>query len=162
MMPFTQDFTYFFTTIYGGIIIGLLFDIYRVLKMNSKILKYLHVFLDIIFWTISTTLIFITINTIESFELRYYHFIALFIGFILYYNTISKPILTITNKIISFISSLLKKVTKYIVNILENLYYVIVYSLHFVFDIIFYIPNIILSIYKKITLKSRRRLKIKN
>ena len=30
-------------------------------------------------------IIFITINAIESFNLRYYHFVALFIGFILYY-----------------------------------------------------------------------------
>ena len=36
MMPFTQDVEAFYITIYGGIIIGILFDLYRSLKSNFK------------------------------------------------------------------------------------------------------------------------------
>ncbi|MGL4913006.1 MAG: spore cortex biosynthesis protein YabQ [Romboutsia sp.] len=160
-MPFTEDFIYFFATIYGGIIIGLLFDFYRASKQNSKIMQKCSLILDVLFWIIATIIIFITINAIESFELRYYHFVALFIGFILYYNTVSKFILTIINKIISFITNLFKKTIQYIVSISENLYYVIAYSLHLLFDIIFYIPNMILATSRFIKRKSVRKLKIK-
>ena len=47
MMPFTEDFAYFFTTIYGGIIIGVLFDFYRASKNNFKIMQ---VFVIIFKW----------------------------------------------------------------------------------------------------------------
>lgn len=161
MLPFTQDVICFYVTIYGGIIIGLLFDVYRALKSNFKIIKHCSLFFDALFWFLTTIIIFITINTIESFELRYYHFVALFIGFILYYNTISKFILTIINKIISFLTNLFKKTIKYIVSISNNLYYVIIYSLHFLFDIIFYIPNIFLATKRFVKRKSIGKLKIK-
>lgn len=161
MIPFTQDITFFYATIYGGIIIGLLFDIYRAFKANFKAIRYCYFCFDALFWSLTTIIIFITINAIESFELRYYHFVALFIGFILYYNTISKFILTIMNKIISLITNLFKKTIKYIVSISNNLYYVIIYSLHFIFDIIFYIPNIFLASRKFIKRKSVGKLKIK-
>lgn len=161
MIPFTQDVSYFYATIYGGIIIGLLFDIYKVFKINFKVIKYCSLFFDTLFWILTTIIIFITINAIESFELRYYHFVALFIGFILYYNTISKFVLTAMNKVIYFITNLFKKTVKYIVSISNNLYYVIIYSLHLLFDIIFYIPNMFLVTKRFVKRKSIRKLKIK-
>lgn len=158
MMPFTQDVGTFYITIYGGIIIGLLFDIYRAFRRNFKIVQKLSLVFDIIFWILVTVISFITINAIENFDLRYYHFVALFCGFILYYNTISRFIFATINKIISFTTNLIKKTVYYIVNILNNLYYVIIYSLHLIFDIIFYIPNILIASKRGIR---KKRLKIK-
>lgn len=161
MIPFTQDVSVFYATIYGGIIIGLLFDFHRALRSSFKIMKYLSIIFDIVFWILVTSIVFITINAIEFFDLRYYHFVALFIGFFLYYNTISKFVLSIINKIISFITNFFKKTVHYIVSISNNLYYVIVYSLHLFFDIIFYIPNMLLATKRIIGKKSRKRLKFK-
>lgn len=161
MLPFTQEVGAFYATIYGGIVIGILFDFYRSLKSNFKIIKYCSIVLDVLFWILATVVIFITVNFIDSFNLRYYHFVALFCGFILYYGTVSKFVLAVLNKIIGFTTNLIKKTVKYTVIILNNLYYVIIYSLHLIFDIIFYIPNIILGTGKFIKRKSRMRLKIK-
>ncbi|MEG1310762.1 MAG: spore cortex biosynthesis protein YabQ [Romboutsia sp.] len=161
MIPFTEDLSFFYATIYGGIIIGLLFDMYRALKSNFKFMKYFSLVFDAIFWILVTVVIFITVNAVESFELRYYHFVALFIGFILYYNTISKFILTIINKIIYLVTCFFKKTVQYIVSISNNLYYIIIYSIHFLFDIIFYIPNIILATKNVVKRKSKKRLKIR-
>ena len=86
MIPFTEDLSSFYATIYGGLAIGLLFDINRSLKSNFKILKYFSIVFNIIFWILATIIIFITVNAIESFDLRYYHFVALLIGFLLYYK----------------------------------------------------------------------------
>lgn len=146
---FIEDINIFYLTLYGGIAIGLLFDFYRVLRANFKIVKKISFVFDIIFWTLITTVVFITINLLEKFDLRYYHFVALFLGFILYYNTISKYIFSIFNKLTSFITSLFKKTVNYIVSFLNNLYYIIIYSIHLIFDIICYIPNIFLSSKKK-------------
>ncbi|WP_434798014.1 spore cortex biosynthesis protein YabQ [Terrisporobacter vanillatitrophus] len=146
---FVEDIGIFYLTIYGGIAIGLLFDFYRALRTNFKIVKKISFIFDVIFWMIITTVIFIIINLLERFDLRYYHFVALFLGFILYYNTISKYIFIIFSKIISFITSLFKKTIHYIVSFLNNLYYIIIYSIHLIFDIICYIPSILLSTKRK-------------
>lgn len=161
MIPFTQDVSSFYATIYGGLLIGLLFDINRSLKSNFKILKYFSIVFNIIFWILATAIIFITVNAIESFDLRYYHFVALLIGFILYYNTISKFILKALNKIIGLIVLVVKKTITYILAISENLYYMIVYILHFLIDTIFFIPNLFLATKKVIKRKHRIKLKVK-
>lgn len=153
MKYFIEDINIFYLTLYGGIIIGLLFDFYRALRNNFKILKYIYFLLDIVFWLLATMVVFITINALERFDIRYYHFVALFLGFILYYNTISKYILMFLNKMISFFTSLFKKTVHYIVSFLNNLYYIIIYSIHLLFDIICYIPSMIS------TNKKRRKTK---
>ncbi len=145
MNYFIQDLNVFYATIYGGIVIGILFDINRSLKNNFKFISKLSFIFDVLFWLIITVIIFIVVNTISKFQLRYYHFLALAVGFVLYYNTISKFVLKFNNMVISFIKSLIKKIILTSVAILENLYYVIVYTIHFLFDIIFYIPNIIFN-----------------
>ena len=142
MKFFIEDINIFYVTLYGGIFIGLLFDFYRAFKNNFKILKYISFVFDVIFWIVVTAFIFIVVNAVEKFDLRYYHFVALFLGFILYYNTISKYILIFFNKIISFITGLFKKTIHYIVSFFNNLYYILIYSIHFIFDIICYIPTI--------------------
>ena len=161
MIPFTEDAISFYATIYGGLIIGLLFDVNRSLKSNFKILKCFSVVFDIVFWVLATAIIFITINAIESFDLRYYHFVALIIGFILYYNTISKFILKILNTILRSIVLLIKNTIIYIGLISESLYYMFIYIIHFTLDVIFFIPNLFLSTKKVIKRKHRIKLKIK-
>ena len=161
MIPFTENAISFYATIYGGLIIGLLFDINRSLKSNFKILKCFSVVFDIVFWVLATAIIFITINAIESFDLRYYHFMALIIGFILYYNTISKFILKILNTILRSIVLLIKNTIIYIGLISESLYYMFIYIIHFTLDVIFFIPNLFLATKKVIKRKHRIKLKIK-
>ncbi|GAA3655927.1 spore cortex biosynthesis protein YabQ [Asaccharospora irregularis] len=161
MMPFTQDVSVFYATIYGGIAIGILFDAYRALKGNFKIINYLSLIFDAVFWFFVTLMVFITINAIENFDLRYYHFAALFIGFILYYKTISKFVLLGLDKTIHFSTQTSKKTVLCMVSILDNLYYVIIYSLHLLFDIIFYIPSIFFTSKKKLRKKYASIIKTK-
>ena len=149
MIPFTEDLSSFYATIYGGLLIGLLFDINRSLKSNFKILKYFSIVFNIVFWIMATVIIFITVNAIESFDLRYYHFVALLIGFLLYYN-----------KIIGFIVFLIKKTIIYISVVSESLYYMVVYTIHLLLDTIFFIPNLFSATKKVIKRKHRIKLKV--
>lgn len=164
MIPFTQDLGAFFATIYGGIFIGVLFDLYRAFKQNFNIIKIFSFFYDVLFWIIVTLLVFVTINVIESFDLRYYHFIALFIGFIIYYNTISKFILKVLNKSIGFVINTIRQILVCTCKISVNLYYVIIYSIHLLFDTIFYIPNLILrmAMFMKCKVGKLKRVKVKS
>lgn len=161
MILFAEDLSSFYATIYGGLIIGLVFDINRSLKFNFKILKCFSAVFNIIFWILATIIIFITINSIESFNLRYYHFAALLIGFLLYYNIISKFVLKLLNQIIGFIVFLINKTIIYISLISESLYFMVVYMFHFLLDAIFFIPNLFLATKKVIKRKHRIKLKVK-
>ena len=131
MNYFIQDMNVFYATIYGGILIGILFDINRSLKENFKIIKKTSFILDVLFWIVITLIVFIVVNTISKFILKF------------------------NNIVIGFIKLLIKKIILNLVTILENLYYIIVYSIHLLFDIIFYIPSIIFTIGRK---SSRRPL----
>ena len=104
----------------------------------------------------ATVIIFITVNAIESFDLRYYHFVAL----LLYYNTISKFVLKMLNKIIGFIVFLIKKTIIYISVVSESLYYMVVYTIHLLLDTIFFIPNLFSATKKVIKRKHRIKLKV--
>lgn len=162
MIPFTQDLGAFFATIYGGIFIGVLFDLYRACKQNFNIIKIFSLFYDITFWIIVTGLVFLTINVIESFDLRYYHFIALFLGFIIYYNTVSVLILKILNLIIGYVTKIFNKGISCMCNISVNLYYVIIYSIHLLFDTIFYIPNLVFQLLRVLSLKIGKVKRVKS
>ncbi|MFI3209943.1 MAG: spore cortex biosynthesis protein YabQ [Peptostreptococcaceae bacterium] len=140
MSFFTEDLISFFATIYGGLFIGLCFDINRVMKNNLKIIKPLHSIFDIVFWFIVTLISFILINAVESFDLRYYHFIALFIGFLLYYKTISKFIFNSLNFVVSVIIKVFVVTFKYILKISEAIYYLLAYLIHLLYDILFLLP----------------------
>ena len=86
---------------------------------------------------------------------------ALLIGFLLYYNTISKFVLKMLNKIIGFIVFLIKKTIIYISVVSESLYYMVVYTIHLLLDTIFFIPNLFLATKKVIKRKHRIKLKVK-
>ncbi|MDX5707313.1 spore cortex biosynthesis protein YabQ, partial [Clostridioides difficile] len=62
MIPFTQDVSIFYATIYGGILIGVLFDFYRGLRGNFKFINYFAIIFDVLFWFLATVIIFVTIN----------------------------------------------------------------------------------------------------
>ena len=70
MNYFIQDMNVFYATIYGGILIGILFDINRSLKENFKIIKKTSFILDVLFWIVITLIVFIVVNTISKFQLR--------------------------------------------------------------------------------------------
>ena len=160
MKFFIEDVNIFYLTLYGGIAIGLIFDLYRALRSNFKIVRKISLVFDVIFWFLITIVIFTTINLLEKFDLRYYHFVALLIGFLLYYNTISKFVLKMLNKIIGLIVFLIKKTIIYISVVSESLYYMVVYTIHLLLDTIFFIPNLFSATKKVIKRKHRIKLKV--
>ena len=150
MNYFIEDLNVFYATIYGGIVIGILFDINSSLKKNFKLISKVSFMFDILFCITVTFTTFIVVNTIERFQLRYYHFIALLVGFLLYHNTISRFVLKFNDIIIGTTKLIIKKTILTLVKILDILYYIIVYSIHFLFDIMLYIPNIIFNFKNKL------------
>lgn len=114
MLSYTQGqiFILFFLL---GIVIGSIYDIFRVIRKNFKTSDFVTQIEDIIFLIISGILILCFILKFCIGEIRFYVFIAIFLGILLYFLTISKPYVIILNIIAKFC----KKILSFFVNLIK-------------------------------------------
>ena len=108
-----SQFNLFIQFIMVGIIIGIIFDIFRIIRKCFSISD-VHTYIeDILFGIITSLLLIYLLYIYNQGRVRLYMFIALSLGLIVYFNTISKYFIKIQVIIVSFI----KKATKAIINI---------------------------------------------
>ena len=93
-----------------GILIGLLFDFFRILRKSFKTPDFVTYIEDIVFWFLTGLIILYSIFTFNNGELRAYIFIALFIGIVIYILALSKYIIKINVTIIKFIKLIASKI----------------------------------------------------
>jgi len=99
-----QNQVYIFTVfILDGIIIGLLFDIFRILRKSFKTPDILTYCEDFAFWILTFLLILYSVFKFNNGELRLFIFIGLIIGILIYLLAFSKLFITISVQIIFFI-----------------------------------------------------------
>lgn len=97
----------FLTSIYGGLLVGLVYDLYKVFRHFLKPKKIATIIEDILFWVIITIVVFTVLIKSTWGELRGYIFIGLFIGVFLYFKLISKILYPILIKLFKLIFSML-------------------------------------------------------
>lgn len=104
----------FYIFILTGIIIGLIFDIFRILRRSFKTTDILTYIQDIIFWIITGAIVIYTIFKFNNGEIRSYVFLGVALGLTIYLLLFSKVFIKVNVKIILII----KKVIQYITNII--------------------------------------------
>ena len=104
-----------------GLIIGFIFDIFRVLRKVTKTPDFFTYIEDIFFWTISMFIILISIFIFNNGELRLYIFIGIISGVILY---------------LIFISKYFIRLGFFCINTLKKIMLMLFYPLKFVLNII--------------------------
>lgn len=90
-----------------GIVIGILFDIFRIWRRSFKTADWLTCLQDILFWLLTGLIVLFSIFQFNHGEIRSYVFIGIAIGIILYMLTISKFIVKYCVKIIQSIKKAL-------------------------------------------------------
>jgi len=98
----------FFATLYGGIIIGFLYDIYRIFRYYSKPKKVATFIEDLIFWLIVSVISLFILIFSNWGEIRGYVFLGFISGAFLYSRILSKPVITILVYVVNFIVKVLK------------------------------------------------------
>jgi len=98
----------------NGIIIGLVFDAFRILRKSFKTSDLITVIQDILFWIITGTIILYSIFIFNDGEIRFFMFVAIFLGAALYMLLLSQYIIKISVGVID----IFKKVIKFILKIL--------------------------------------------
>ncbi len=100
-----------------GIIIGILFDCFRVLRRSFKTADWITYIQDIIFWILTGIIILFSIFKFNNGEIRSYIILGIFFGALIYMLTISKFVIKYSVRVIN----LLKKIISYPINIIINI-----------------------------------------
>ena len=106
-----QLFTIF---LLDGLIIGIIFDIFRIFRKTFQHKDYIIYIQDALFWILTGFIILYTSTIYNDGELRFYMIIATILGFTIYLFTLSSLFIKVSVKIILFI----KKVVSTIIKIL--------------------------------------------
>ena len=126
MCTFSQEqvFVLFFIV---GTIIGLIFDLFRVIRKCFKTPDSITLLEDLIFISISGILIIYGIIIINNGEIRLFLFLAIFLGMLIYFLTISNlyviilcEIVNLCKKILKMPLLCLKKLYKYTITLIKK------------------------------------------
>ena len=93
----------------NGIIIGLLFDFFRILRKTMKTKDIVTYIEDFIFWILTGAIILYSIFTFNNGEVRFYMFLAILMGAITYLLFVSKYVIEINVAIITFLKKVIIK-----------------------------------------------------
>lgn len=93
-----------------GIVIGILFDLFRILRQSFKTPDIITYIEDIIFGILTGIFLIFMIFVFNNGELRFYIFFALILGISIYLLTISKYFIKFNVKIITTIKNIIIKV----------------------------------------------------
>lgn len=132
------------TMLIWGVILGIIFDIYRFLLPTTKIKGVTQYVFDTLFWLVITIATFMIMVFANFGEVRVYLIIGMSIGFILYSLTLSK----LTMRFLYFLQKLFVKVYKIfkhiilgIYNLIKNIVKIILKLLYIVFYPLIWVIN---------------------
>ena len=108
-MALNQAYLFLIFTI-NGIIVGILFDIFRILRRSFKTSNIFTYIEDVLFWILTGLILLYSIFTFSNGEIRFYMFLGVFLGCILYMLLFSRIFVKVNVKIILSIKGFLKKV----------------------------------------------------
>ena len=144
------SFIYFILT---GIVLGIIFDVFRIARRTIKTSDFITNLEDVLFGLMAGVIILITIFKFNNVELRLYIFIGLGIGIILNMLFISKYFIKINVCIINFIKKVLKFLFKPIISFVKFVKKILFKPFLFV---IFNIRKLIEQITKKLTINFKK------
>ena len=98
----------FFIFIVNGILIGLLFDFFRISRKIIKTNDFITYIEDVIFWILTGLIILYSIFVFNNGQLRLFMFLGIILGAISYMLFISSYIIKINIKIINIIKKAIK------------------------------------------------------
>lgn len=136
----------------SGILIGIFFDIFRILRKSFKTLDLFTYIEDFIFGIITGIFLIFMLFGFNGGQLRLYIFIAIILGLLIYMTTISKYFIKISVKIIVTIK-----------NIITKIIYIIVYPIKkLILFIRKYILKFILKPFRILTINIKNIIKPRN
>lgn len=103
-----------------GVIIGFLFDFFRILRRSIKTINIVTYIEDILFWVLAGLLILYNIWFFNNGEIRIFMFFGIVIGVLIYMLTLSNILIGIFTKFLQILFKFLKIPFKVILEFLKK------------------------------------------
>ena len=103
-----------------GMIIGVLFDIFRIIRRSFKTPDFITYIEDILFWILTGFVLLFTIFTFNNGEIRIYIFVGIVFGAIIYLLTLSQYFIKINVTILNFIKKVLYYPFRFIIKVIKE------------------------------------------
>ncbi len=107
--------------IINGLLIGLLFDFFRILRKSFKTSDIITYIEDILFWILTGIILLYSIFTFNNGEIRFYMFLGVILGCIIYMLLFSRYIVNTITKIVLFFKKIIIKIVNIIIYPLKML-----------------------------------------
>lgn len=107
---FNSQLGNFLIYFFAGLAICLLYDMFRAVRKTIKTSDFMTYVEDIIFWICVAIFLIYLIFVLSSGKLRFFMFIAICLGGIIYYFALSKHIMKISLHILGLLKVVLKKI----------------------------------------------------
>lgn len=115
----------FLIFVINGAIIGLVFDIFRILRKSFKTSDIITIIEDILFWIITGIIILYSIFIFNDGEIRFFMFIGILLGVMLYMLILSQHIIKISVRIILTMKRILTFIFKILISPIQAIYKII-------------------------------------
>lgn len=109
-----------------GVIIGVLFDIFRILRRTIKTSNIITYIEDVLFWILTGLLILYNIWYFNNGEIRIYMFLGIVIGVLIYMLTLSNILIKIFSKILQTIIKVIELPIKTIFAFFRKIFTIII------------------------------------
>lgn len=101
----------------SGLILGILYDIYRVLSLRLRLPRWIIPLIDIIYWVVATVIVFCLLYYSNLGQVRVFIFVAMLLGVTFYFVLLSKGV----RKVLHRIADILIWLGKVLVRIIDVL-----------------------------------------
>ena len=113
----------FLIFILNGLIIGFLFDFFRILRKTIKTSDFVTYMQYFIFWILTDVIILYFIFTFNNGEIRLFLFLGIMTGILIYMLLLSKFIIKINVAIINFFKKILEIPIKLLVKVIRKIFF---------------------------------------
>ena len=113
----------FLIFVINGIIIGLVFDFFRILRISFKTKDFITYIEDILFWIITGIILLYSIFIFNNGQIRFFMFLGVIIGVISYILLISKYIIKVNVFIINLVKKIFLIPLKFIYKIIKKIFF---------------------------------------
>lgn len=140
---------YFAATIVIGLVMGFCYDYYSVVRDVLKLRRVGTWLGDLIFWLVTTLVVFLLLLKTNLADLRFYVFIGISMGALIYYLTLSRAV----RKTMRYKFFLLQRIWELMVRVVLFLWSVLTYPIRLLILILSYPLNFFLSVFTKVRSK---------
>ncbi|KRQ86679.1 Spore protein YabQ [Caloramator mitchellensis] len=130
LLNINTQLLYFFSNVIAGFMVGVMFDIYRVIRGFKNPNRILTAISDILFWILASLITFIFMLVTNNVNIRYYTFIALFIGLYFYFSLISRMFLDILRYFVYYFIKLIRLLIRLILFPFKLIRILIIYTIY--------------------------------